>query len=47
MSIQLILEQLEVLYGQLNGNTLWDNDTLFMSAFAATDAPEQLFHRTE
>jgi hypothetical protein len=44
MSIQLILEQLEVLYGQPNGNTLWDNNTLFKLASAATNVPKRLFH---
>ncbi len=44
MSIQLILEQLKVLYGPPKGNTLWDNETLFKLAFAVTNVPKRLFH---
>jgi hypothetical protein len=44
MSIQLILEQLEVLYGQPKDNMLFNYDTLFKLAFMATNAPKRLFH---
>jgi hypothetical protein len=47
MSIRLILEQLEVSYGQPKSNTLWENNTLFKLVFAATDAPKRLFHHIE
>jgi hypothetical protein len=47
MNIQLILEQLKVSYSQPKGNTLWDKNKLFKSAFAGTITPKILFHCIE
>ena len=47
MSIRTIFKQLERSYGKPNAMALFHNDTLFRSAFSATDAPEMLFHQIE
>ena len=45
MSIHTIFKQLECLYGKPNAMALFHNDTLFRSAFPATNTPEILFHQ--
>ncbi len=45
MSVCLIIEQLETLYGKPNTMLLINNDVLFQSPFPATKAPEILFYR--
>jgi hypothetical protein len=45
MSIQDILTQLETLYGKPMLMALHNNDILFWSAMAPTDAPKMLFYR--
>jgi hypothetical protein len=45
MSIQDILNQLELAYGCPSGHKLLHNDTLFHSPFRATKAPKRLFWR--
>jgi hypothetical protein len=45
MSIQFIFNQLEDAYGKPLAAALFVNDTLFKSAFSATEAPELLFYR--
>jgi hypothetical protein len=47
MSIQDILTQLETLYSKPTPMALHNNDILFRSAMATTDAPEMLFYRIE
>jgi hypothetical protein len=47
MSIQVILTQMEDLYGKTLAAVLFVNDTLFNSPFFATEAPKLLFHRIE
>jgi hypothetical protein len=47
MSIQLILTQLETLYGKPTVNIIWNNNVLFTSDFNPLYAPETLFHRIE
>jgi hypothetical protein len=47
MSIHRIFKQLEHSYGKPNAMALFHNDTLFCSAFPATNAPEMLFHQIE
>ena len=47
MSIQLILAQLETLYGKPMANIIWNNNVMFTSDFNPMDAPETLFHRIE
>ncbi len=47
MLIQDILTQLETLYGKLTPMALNNNDILFWSAMAMTDAPKMLFYRIE
>jgi hypothetical protein len=47
MSIQLILAQLETLYGKPAANIIWNNNVLFTSDFNPLDASEMLFHRIE
>jgi hypothetical protein len=43
MSIQDLLNQLELVYGRPSGHKLLHNDTLFRSTFCATKAPKHLF----
>ena len=45
VSIRTILEQLEWSYGKPDAMSLFHNNTLFRSAFPATNAPEMLFHQ--
>ncbi len=45
MSIQIILAQLETLYGKPTGSTLWDNSRVFKAAFLPNEVPESLFQR--
>jgi hypothetical protein len=45
MWIQDILTQLETLYGKPTPMALYDNDILFRSTMATTDAPKMLFYR--
>jgi hypothetical protein len=45
MTIHVILEQLEALYGKPDTMTLFWNNTLFQSPFPATEAPEMFFYR--
>jgi hypothetical protein len=40
MTVRLILEQLEALYGKPDAMSLFQNNTLFRSPFPATEAPE-------
>jgi hypothetical protein len=47
MSIQDILTQLETLYGKPTPMALHNNDILFRSTMATTDAPKMLFYRIE
>jgi hypothetical protein len=47
MTIRIILEQLEALYGKLDTMTLFRKDTLFRSPFPATEAPKMLCYRIE
>ncbi len=47
MSIIDILDQLDGTYGKPDTMTLFQNDTLFRSAFNPTDAPKSLFYRIE
>jgi hypothetical protein len=47
MSIQDILTQLETSYGKPRPIALHNNNILFWSAIATTDAPEMLFYRIE
>jgi hypothetical protein len=47
MSIQDILNQLELRYGRPSGHELLQNDALFCLPFCATEAPERLFWRIE
>jgi hypothetical protein len=47
MNIQLILAQLEIFYGKLTANIIWNNKVLFTTNFNPLDAPEMLFHRIE
>ncbi len=47
MSIQVILNQLEDLYGKLLAAARFANDTLFKSPFFATKAPKLLFYCIE
>jgi hypothetical protein len=47
MSINVILNQLQNLYGMPNMMTLFNNDTLFQSPMTPTDLPEMLFYRIE
>ncbi len=43
MSIQLILTQLESLFGQPSGALMWNNDKIFKSDFSPNNTPESLF----
>jgi hypothetical protein len=45
MSIQLILAQLETLYGKPTANIIWNINDLFTSGFKPLDTLETLFHR--
>jgi hypothetical protein len=47
MSIQEILTQLEMSYGKPTPMALHNNNLLFCSPMATTDAPEMLFYRIE
>jgi hypothetical protein len=47
ISIQLILVQLENLYGKPMANIIWNNNILFTANFNPVDAPEMLFHQIE
>ncbi len=47
MSIQLILAQLENLYGKPMANIIWNNNILFTTNFNPVDAPETLFHQSK
>ncbi len=47
MSIQNILTQLETLYGKPMPMVLHNNNILFWSTMAPTDAPKMLFYRIE
>jgi hypothetical protein len=47
MSIELILTQMESLYGKPSAVMLFANNTLFKSPLAANDSPESLFYRIE
>ena len=47
MSIQLILTQLENMFGQPGGSLMWNNDKIFRTDFLPNDAPELLFLRVE
>ncbi len=45
MSIQLILAQLENLYGKPTANFIWNNNILFTANFKPVDTSEMLFHK--
>ncbi len=45
ISVCLIIEQLETLYGKPNSMSLFHNKVLFQSPFLGTKAPEMLFYR--
>jgi hypothetical protein len=47
MSIQLILTQLETLFGKQSNALIWNNDKLFQLDVNPNDAPELLFLRVE
>jgi hypothetical protein len=47
MSIQVILTQMEGLYGKPSATALFTNNMLFKSPFHATEAPKLLFYRIE
>ncbi len=47
MSIQLILTQLENMFGQPEGSLMWNNDKIFRADFLPNDASESLFLRVE
>ena len=47
MSIQLILTQLENMFGQPGGSLMWNNDKIFRTDFLPNNTPELLFLRIQ
>jgi hypothetical protein len=47
MLIQVIITQMEDLYGKPSAAALFTNDTLFKSSFHGTEAPQLLFYCIE